>query len=104
VRVELLYFDDCPNYPALRLRVEQLLADQGLADQLELVRITSLEEAKAHRFLGSPSLRVDGADVEPDADERTDFGMKCRIYATGGGLKPTPSDELVKAALDRAAG
>ena len=42
--------------------------------------------------------------MEPGADERTDFGMKCRIYAGGKGLKPTPSDELVVAALARAAG
>jgi hypothetical protein len=104
VRVELLYFDDCASYPALRLRVERLLADHGFTGHLELVRIASREEAESRRFLGSPTLRVDCCDVEPGADERTDFGIKCRIYASVEGLKPTPSDELIVAALGRAGG
>jgi hypothetical protein len=45
---------------------------------------------------------VDGRDVEPGADARTDFGMKCRIYARDEGLLPTPSDDVIAAALDRA--
>ncbi len=103
MRVELLYFDGCPSHEALQPRVERLLAERGLAEQLELVRITSPEEAEARRFLGSPTLRVDGVDVEPGAEERTDFGMTCRIYSSPDGLRPAPSDELIAAALDRAA-
>jgi hypothetical protein len=100
MRVELLYFDDCPSYQGLRPRVERLLADRGLAGHLELVRIASIEEAEARRFLGSPTLRVDGLDIEPGADQRTDFGVKCRIYATEQGLRPVPSDDVMAAALD----
>ena len=103
VRVELLYFDGCPSYEALLSRVERLLAELGRAEQLELVRIASLEEADAQRFLGSPTLRVDGRDVEPGAGERTDFGMQCRIYRSSDGLRPTPSDELIAAAFRSAA-
>jgi hypothetical protein len=99
VKVELLYFDGCPSYEALRPRVERMLAERGL-DGLDLVPIRSVEEAEAQRFLGSPTLRVDGHDVEPGAAERTDFGMKCRIYATGDGLRPTPADVAIAAALD----
>jgi hypothetical protein len=99
MRIELLYFDECPNYATLRLRVEQLLADLGHPEQVELVRVASLEEAVTNRFLGSPTLRVDGRDIEAGADERTDFGLNCRIYAGADGLRPTPSDALVAAAL-----
>lgn len=60
-----------------------------------------MEEAEAYRFLGSPTLRVDGRDIEPGADERTDFGFKCRVYRGAAGLRPTPPDELIVAALDR---
>jgi hypothetical protein len=101
VKVELLYFEGCPSYEVLRPRVDRMLTERGL-DALDLVPIASVEEAEAQRFLGSPTLRIDGRDVEPDADERTDFGMKCRIYASAAGLRPTPSDDLVAAALDRA--
>jgi hypothetical protein len=103
VRVELLYFDGCPNYEGLRPRVERLLAELGRVEQLELVRIGTLEEADAQRFLGSPTVRVDGRDVEPGAGERTDFGLQCRIYRSSDGLRPTPSDELIAAAFYAAA-
>ena len=101
MKVELLYFDGCPGYEALRPRVERMLAERGL-DGLELVPIGSVDEAEARRFFGSPSLRVDGRDVEPGAAERTDFGMKCRVYASADGLTPTPSDAAIAAALDAA--
>lgn len=100
MRVELLYFDSCPNYEALATHVARLLQERGRAEELELVRIASPEEASARRFLGSPTVRVDGRDVEPGADERTGFGMQCRVYTSAGGIRPTPSDELIAAALD----
>jgi hypothetical protein len=103
VRIELLYFDDCPSYGALRVRLERVLAHHGFAEQVELVRVASLEEAEAKLFLGSPTLRIDGRDVEPGADKRTDFGMKCRIYSSSEGLRSIPADELIATALKRAA-
>ena len=59
MRIELLYFDDCPSYGALRVRLERVLAHHGFAEQVELVRVASLEEAEAKRFLGSPTLRIE---------------------------------------------
>ena len=103
MRVELLFFAGCPSYEALRPRVERMLSERGCGG-LDLVEIRSLEEAKAARFLGSPTVRVQGRDVEQGADERLDFGLKCRVYRSAAGLRPTPPDELIAAALDRAAG
>lgn len=101
MQVELLYFDGCPNYRALGARVERMLAERGLGG-LVLVPVVSVEEAESRRFLGSPTLRVDGRDVEPGVEGRTDFGMQCRIYVSADGLKPAPSDAMIVAALDRA--
>jgi hypothetical protein len=59
------------------------------------------DDAGAHRerFLGSPTLRIDGRDVEPGAEERTDFGLKCRLYRTPEGFAGTPPDAWVLEAL-----
>ena len=62
----------------------------------------SFEAAEGERFLGSPTVRVDGEDIEPDAGERSPFGLKCRPYATPEGLRGLPPDEWVLAALARA--
>jgi hypothetical protein len=50
----------------------------------------------AARFLGSPTVRVDGRDIEPGAAGRTTYAYACRTY----GDAAAPSDELILAALD----
>lgn len=66
----------------------------------ELRRVESAEAADRERFLGSPTVRVDGVDVEPGAEERTDFGLKCRIYRTPEGMSGMPSPAWIEAAID----
>jgi hypothetical protein len=102
-RVELLYFDACPNHEPLSARVRELLAERGLPDAIEPVWIDSHEEALARRFLGSPTLRVDGVDVEPGAGERADYGLNCRLYRGPAGLAGVPDEAWIIAALDDAA-
>ena len=100
MRIELLYFDGCPSCECFLPRLRELVADAGLADGVELRRVESSEAAVAERFLGSPTVRVDGVDVEPGAEERSDFGLKCRLYSTSEGLRGTPPEEWVVQALD----
>lgn len=64
-----------------------------------LHRVERDEEAQRLRFLGSPTVRVDGRDVEPGADVREDFGLKCRLYRTEDGLTGTPAEEWLVAAI-----
>lgn len=104
MRIEVLYFDGCTNHERLLPRLRQLLDRAGVSDEIRLVRVESSEAAERERFLGSPTLRVDGADVEPGASERTDYGFKCRLYRTGSGVAGVPADEWVLAALRAAAG
>ena len=57
--------------------------------------IASPDEAAAARFLGSPTVRIDGRDIEPGAEDRTTYAYACRTY----GNAPAPPDELILAAL-----
>lgn len=102
--VELLYFDGCPNHEALLPRLRALLADGDIAADIALREISDHETAQRERFLGSPTIRVNGRDVEPDAERRTDYGMKCRLYRTAAGVSGQPPDEWLRAALERRAG
>lgn len=100
--VELLYFDGCPNHEALLPHLQQLMRHAEIAAELKLRRIEDAEAAQRERFLGSPTVRVDGRDVEPGAQERDDFGLKCRLYRLPSGLGGMPLDEWVLEALARA--
>lgn len=98
--IELLYFNGCPGHEQLRQAVERLAEQTGA--QLEVRAVETLEAADAERFLGSPTVRVDGVDIEPGAGERRDFGLKCRIYRAGGRQSGRPPEAWIRAALHTA--
>jgi hypothetical protein len=97
--VELLYFDGCPNYGAAQELVETVAAEIGVSPDLRLVEVETPENAEKLRFLGSPTIRVEGKDVEPGADELTRFQYACRVYRTPLGFSGTPDPEWVRQAL-----
>jgi hypothetical protein len=102
-RVEILYFEGCPNQEPARALVERLAAELRIEPEIQLVEVADPEAAVELRFLGSPSVRVDGVDVEPGAEERRDFSLSCRIYRSESGVVEQPQEGWVRAALSKAA-
>jgi hypothetical protein len=97
--VEVLTFAGCPHaQPALEL-VERLVDELGLDATVRRVDVPDLETAATHRFLGSPTIRVNGRDVEPGAEERSEFVISCRVYRTNGSFKGEPDERWVREAL-----
>lgn len=97
--VEILYFDGCPNWPPVATAVDRLARELGAEADVRLVRVASEEEARRLRFLGSPTVRVDGRDVEPGAGERRDFALACRVYRTDDGFRGLPAEGWIRTAL-----
>jgi hypothetical protein len=98
VRIEILYFRGCPHYELTVERVRDVVQAKGLDAEIHEVEVRSEAEAQRLRFLGSPTVRIDGADIEPSAPDRTEFSLSCRMYG-GSGI---PSSEIVARALSRA--
>jgi hypothetical protein len=103
VTIEVLYFDGCPNHEALLPHLEHLVCAASVSAEIRLREIPNDDTAQRERFLGSPSVRVDGQDIEPGAEARDDFGLKCRLYPSPSGLAGVPRDEWLLQALERAA-
>jgi hypothetical protein len=99
MKVELLYFDGCPNHEAFLPHLRKLLSSAQVDAEVELRRVESPEEAERERFLGSPTLRIDGRDVERGAEHRDDFGFKCRLFRSEEGVVGMPPDAWVLTAL-----
>lgn len=97
MKLEVLYFDGCPSHSQLLPAMRELAAEHGA--ELEQRPIETVEHAEQERFLGSPSVRVNGRDVEPGADIRTDFGLKCRLYRSAAGQSSLPPREWIGQAL-----
>lgn len=103
MKVEILYFEGCPNHAPEAERVREILREEGLAAEVVEVNVGDELAARALGFLGSPTIRVDGLDVEPAARSAKDFGMTCRVYMEDGRPVGLPSSEMIRQALREAA-
>ena len=99
MKIEFLYFENCPGHiPALSL-LEQVILENDITVSIEKIEVTSPALALQHRFLGSPSIRLNGEDIEGQEDA-SEYGLKCRIYLdTGSGI---PSKAIFRKALQEA--
>lgn len=95
--LEVLYVDDCPGHRQLLAPLGALAGTYGTT--LVQTRVASEEQARRLRFLGSPTVRVEGRDVERAARDRTDFGLRCRLYRSPAGQSGAPPLEWIEAAL-----
>lgn len=75
VRVRVLHMAECPATPATIQLVEGVAGAMGIPVILEQVLVDTPEQAQALAFLGSPTVQVDGRDIEPEARSRQDFGL-----------------------------
>jgi hypothetical protein len=99
--VELLWWSGCPSWEQARQIVRDEMAAAGLdPDRLEMREVRSDEAAAREEFVGSPTIRVDGRDIQATDDQPV--GLTCRVYRLRDGrisALPDPAD--VREALRR---
>lgn len=102
MKAEILYFEGCPNHRPAVERVREVLKEEGLTAEVVEVNVPDEPTAKSVGFLGSPTIRVNGLDVEFAVRAAKDFGMMCRTYTDGGRREGLPPRELIRNAVREA--
>lgn len=82
MKVEFYYFDGCPSYRQSLKNLREVLADENMDVDLELINVDSLEKAEEVGFQGSPSIKINGKDLD---GRDGGFSYSCRIYRINGG-------------------
>jgi hypothetical protein len=98
--VELLWFSGCPTHEAAERMLRDVLDEHGL-DDVPIHRVQVEDEATgiAVRFPGSPTIRIDGKDIEPEPLPSADYSPRCRLYFTSTGLSGLPERAWVETAV-----
>jgi hypothetical protein len=98
VRVSFLYYEDCPSYDLALERLREVMDEEGIPGVVEVVKVETEEQARKLRFVGSPTIRVDGQDIDPPDDSR--YALTCRAYRLADDrISPLPSKDMIRRAV-----
>ncbi|HUF58176.1 MAG TPA: thioredoxin family protein [Actinomycetota bacterium] len=95
----LRYFDGCPHWHTMHARVGEVLTELGI-DPIEVLleRVETIDDAERLRFIGSPTILVDGRDPFEE-DAVGGYGLSCRIYQSSEGPAGSPTREQLREVL-----
>lgn len=101
LRVELLYAPACPHWEQVRADLHRVLSEGAIETPIQLVLVSSQEDAEFLGFTGSPTVRLNGVDVAPEPTSG-EPGTGCRMYpqpdgTLGGGIPAGLLCEAVRA-------
>jgi len=103
MKVELFYIAECPNYREAARMLREALSECGFRDKVSEIEVTDAAQAQALVFMGSPSIRIEGNDIEPMLPNQRRCGLSCRTYSVGGKLVGVPPLDMIRAAICAAA-
>jgi len=102
--IEVLSVEHCPNFPAALALVQRVAAELGIDVQVRTTMIGDQAAAERTRFVGSPTVRVDGRDVEAGSEPATEYLVGCRLYRLEYRFAGQPEEHWIREALLEAAG
>src|SRR5215207_7752702 len=93
LRVSFLYYEECPSHDLALERLREVMAEECIASE---------EQAHESHFVGSPTIRVDGQDIDPPIDSH--YALTCRVYhLKDDRISPLPSKDMIRRALQSVA-
>lgn len=95
MKIDILYFEGCPNHASTVERVHEIVRDLRADAVVREVEVKDAEDAARLRFFGSPTVQIDGEDIDPAVRGRQEYSFSCRMYGRTG----TPSRELLEHAV-----
>ena len=102
MKIQFLYFDDCPSYQTAFALLQEALNAVGRSDVIETIEIKTDADVERWQFIGSPTIRIDG--IDPFDQGTSNYGLECRVYPTPKGLIGWPTREMLIEALTHAMG
>jgi hypothetical protein len=99
LKVELLYFAGCPNYPPALKLLTDVLRECGLEEKITEISVRDFHHATVLAFPGSPTIRINGKDIEGELPPRRSSGLTCRTYIVDGKRQGVPPAEWIHKAV-----
>lgn len=99
MNIQFLWWKECPSHREAWARLQQVVAEMDVTAQVERIEITSDALAEQWQFRGSPTILIDGQDIDPAASTLPSR-LTCRLYRTEDGRpSPMPTVEMIERAI-----
>jgi hypothetical protein len=99
MRVSFLFYEDCPSHDLALERLREVLDEKGLDANVEVVKVESEEQAQELRFVGSPTILINGQDIAPPPPDSR-YALTCRAYRLEDSrISPLPSPDTIRRAI-----
>jgi hypothetical protein len=99
-KIEFLFWEDCPSHPKALELLQEVMAEVEVDSPIEKIEVRTDEDAVRLAFPGSPTIRVDGVDIDAEGAAQMGTALTCRVYVLENGrFSPLPSREMLRRAL-----
>jgi hypothetical protein len=100
VKIEVLYVAECPSHPTAVRMVRDVLAAEGVVTEVQEVLVRDEGMASELKFLGSPTIRVNGRDVAGETRNAQSFALSCRLYPGSKQVGLPPAEMIHRAVIE----
>jgi hypothetical protein len=99
MQITFLYWEECMSHEQALQRLRQVMAEKDVQASIEMVKVETWEQAEALRFIGSPTILVNGRDIQPPPPDAY-YALTCHTYhLEDGRMSPLPSLAILRCAL-----
>ncbi len=99
--IDLLYYDDCPHYKEAEKALKEVLDEEHIDAEVQMVSVSKGGRADPWHFIGSPTIFINGEDLDPEVDRETPYQGHCRMYMYKDELFEYPPKEMIREGLKR---
>lgn len=99
IAIDLLFVEGCPGYEQAMKFIDEVIDERGISADINLIQIDNDGVAGRLQFVGSPTVRVGGMDIERKLVQSKEYGLGCRLYYREGKVYPYPSKPMIEDAI-----
>ncbi|MCP4253286.1 MAG: hypothetical protein GY775_07730 [Candidatus Scalindua sp.] len=101
VNIGIFFIEGCPGLSSITGNIEDVIAEEAVDADITLFIIETPEDARRLQFTGSPTVRINGNDIDSNMKTIKDYGLRSRHYYVNGKKLNYPSKSMIRDAIKK---
>ena len=100
-KIGIFFIEGCPGVLPTAKHIKEVIAEESIDAEISLILIETPEDARQLHFTGSPTVRINGVDIETNIKDIKNYGLRSRLYTINGKNSGYPSKDMIKDAIKK---